>query len=81
MGLEVLKHHCGVMAVWGQPNAAEMVFHGLYALQHRGQESAGIVSTDGKYFYKRHGMGVVTRVFDTPEKLHDLKGHAAIGHN
>jgi len=81
MGLETLRHHCGVFAIWGVPNAAEMTYHGLYALQHRGQESAGIVSSDGKLFYRRQGMGMVTRVFDTAEKLKDLIGHAAIGHN
>ncbi len=80
MSAEQLKEYCGVMAVWGNDNAAEMVFHGLYSLQHRGQESAGIVSTDGVNFRHRLGMGVLTTVFDTPEKLHELNGHAAIGH-
>lgn len=81
MGLETLKHHCGVVAVWNASHASELVFHGLYSLQHRGQESVGIVSTDGKHFYKRHGMGLVTQVFNEPRTLNDLHGRAAIGHN
>ncbi|MDP8207545.1 MAG: amidophosphoribosyltransferase [Candidatus Electryonea clarkiae] len=81
MGLEKIRHHCGVTAVWGDPNAAELVFHGLYSLQHRGQESAGIVSTDGDHFFRHVGMGVLTHVFDTPNKLKELKGFSAIGHN
>ncbi len=81
MGLETLRHHCGVIAVWGAENSAELAFHGLYSLQHRGQEASGIVSTDGTRFFRRHGFGVLSRVFDSPEKLTVLKGHAAIGHN
>ena len=74
MGLEKIPHHCGVMAVWGDVNAAEMVFHGLYSLQHRGQESSGIVSSDGDRFYRHAGMGVLTHVFDNHAKLEELKG-------
>lgn len=81
MGCETIKHHCGVIAVWGVPNAAELAFHGLYSLQHRGQEAAGIVSTDGKKFYRKLGMGTVTQIFSSPEVLQSLVGHAAIGHN
>ncbi len=81
MGCETIRHHCGVMAVWGVPNAAELVFHGLYALQHRGQESAGIVSTDGDRFYRHAGMGTLTAVFDSPNQVERLQGYAAIGHN
>ncbi|HEB83931.1 MAG TPA: amidophosphoribosyltransferase, partial [Bacteroidetes bacterium] len=81
MALETLRHHCGVMAVWGVEHASEMVFHGLYSLQHRGQESAGIVSSDGEKFYRRLGMGTLTQVFHSPRILAELKGRAAIGHN
>ncbi len=80
MSAEQIKEFCGVMGVWGDDNAAEMVFHGLYSLQHRGQESAGIVASDGKNFRHRLGMGVLTTVFNTPEKIHELEGRAAIGH-
>ena len=44
---EYPKHYCGVFGVYGHPNAAELTYYGLYALQHRGQESAGIVTLDG----------------------------------
>src|SRR5512147_1439215 len=73
------KHYCGVFGVFGHPNAAELAYYGLYALQHRGQESAGIVSCDGTDFYKHHGMGLVSQVF-TGNTLHGLAGHMAVGH-
>ena len=73
------KHYCGVFGVFGHPNAAELTYYGLYALQHRGQESAGIVTCDGTEFYKHHGMGLVSQVF-TGHALHGLVGHMAVGH-
>ena len=73
------KHYCGIFGIYGHPNAAELTYYGLYALQHRGQESAGIVSCDGKQFRKHIGMGLVPQVF-TGEILHDLTGHMALGH-
>src|SRR5438874_5433294 len=76
---EYPKHYCGVFGVYGHPNAAELSYYGLYALQHRGQESAGIVVSDGKHFRTHKGMGLVSQVFDG-EVLHDLVGHIAIGH-
>jgi len=81
MASETIKEFCGVMGIWNAENAAELVYHGLYALQHRGQESAGIVSTDGEKFRRRLGMGTLSHVFHSPESLQELKGHAAIGHN
>src|SRR5271165_6874845 len=57
------KHYCGVFGVYGHPNAAELTYYGLYALQHRGQESAGIVTSDGKQFHTHKGMGLVSQVF------------------
>ncbi len=74
------KHYCGVFGVFGHPNAAELTYYGLYALQHRGQESAGIVSSDGRQFREYKGMGLVPQVFNG-EILHDLIGEMAIGHN
>ncbi len=71
--------HCGVCAVYGHPEAAKLTYLGLYALQHRGQESAGIVSTDGHKLVGHKGMGHVAEVF-TEEVLQGLPGHAAIGH-
>ncbi|HAB15070.1 MAG TPA: amidophosphoribosyltransferase [Verrucomicrobiota bacterium] len=73
------KHYCGVFGIYGHPNAAEISYYGLYALQHRGQESAGIVSTDGEKFYAHKGMGLVPAIFDG-EVLHKLIGRSAIGH-
>jgi amidophosphoribosyltransferase len=73
------KHYCGVFGVYGHPNAAELTYYGLYALQHRGQESAGIVTSDGRQFYKHKGMGLVSQVFKG-SILHELAGHIAIGH-
>ncbi len=73
------KHYCGVFGVYGTPNAAEVAYCGLYALQHRGQESAGIVTSDGRQFRRHIGMGLVPNVFNGAT-LHDLVGHMAIGH-
>ena len=73
------KHYCGVFGVFGHPNAAELTYYGLYALQHRGQESAGIVTSDGKQFREHKGMGLVSQIFKGTI-LHDLVGHNAIGH-
>jgi amidophosphoribosyltransferase len=73
------KHYCGVFGVFGHPNAAELTYYGLYALQHRGQESAGIVTCHNGEFLKHHGMGLVPQVFN-PSILHDLVGDMAIGH-
>jgi amidophosphoribosyltransferase len=73
------KHYCGVFGVYGHPNAAELTYYGLYALQHRGQESAGIVTSDGKHFRKHVGMGLAPQVF-TGEILHSLVGKMAVGH-
>ncbi|MBI4323885.1 MAG: amidophosphoribosyltransferase [Chloroflexi bacterium] len=73
------KHYCGVVGVYGHPNAAELAYYGLYALQHRGQESAGIVTSDGRQFLKYIGMGLVSQVFNGAI-LHDLVGSMAVGH-
>jgi amidophosphoribosyltransferase len=73
------KHYCGVFGVHGHPNAAELTYYGLYALQHRGQESAGIVACDGKQFRKHVGMGLVSQVF-SGSILHGLVGDMAVGH-
>lgn len=73
------KDHCGVFGVYGHPNAAELTYYGLYALQHRGQESAGIVSCDGRQFRVHRGMGLVPQVF-SGRILRDLEGDMAMGH-
>ena len=73
------KHYCGVFGIYGHPNAAELTYYGLYALQHRGQESAGIVACDGIQFRKHLGMGLVSQVF-SGNILHGLVGQMAVGH-
>src|SRR6185503_264125 len=74
------KHYCGVFGVYGHPNAAELTYYGLYALQHRGQESAGIVTSDGRQFRAHKGMGLVSQIFSAPGVLHNLVGSLAVGH-
>lgn len=74
------KHYCGVFGVWGHPDASRLTYYGLFALQHRGQESAGIVTCDKDgMFYSHRGMGLVSTVFKG-QVLSDLKGDIAIGH-
>ncbi|MGD9896111.1 MAG: amidophosphoribosyltransferase [Candidatus Methylacidiphilaceae bacterium] len=71
---------CGVFAVYGHPNAATLAMYGLYALQHRGEESAGIATSDGKRPFRIHrGMGLVSHVFDSAS-LASLSGQMAVGH-
>src|SRR5229473_6078943 len=70
---------CGVFAIYGHPEAANLTYLGLYALQHRGQESAGIASSDGRGIHCHKSMGHVADIF-TPEVLGNLPGELAIGH-
>jgi len=77
---EKFKDACGVFGVYDHPEAAKITYLGLHALQHRGQESAGIVTSDGKRLHAELGMGLVTDVF-SPEVLSRLPGKMAIGHN
>ena len=72
---------CGVFAIYGHPNPSEMAYLGLYALQHRGQESSGIVTSDGSDLYYHRGMGLVSEVFSDQGMFKYLKGRSAIGHN
>ena len=71
--------HCGVFGIFGHPEAAKMAYLGLYALQHRGQESAGIASTDGTEVHVHKSLGHVQDIF-TPTVIAKLPGDAAIGH-
>ncbi len=73
------REECGVFAVYGHPEAARVTFFGLFALQHRGQESAGIVAADGCDVWHHKGMGLASEVFKE-DNLSRLKGHLAIGH-
>jgi amidophosphoribosyltransferase len=75
-----LHEECGVFGIFGHPDAANLTYLGLYALQHRGQESAGIVSSDGKRLYGEKAMGLVADIFNE-DRIKKLPGHMAIGHN
>jgi amidophosphoribosyltransferase len=71
---------CGVFGVFGHPDAAALSALGLHALQHRGQEAAGIVAYDGEQFNAHRGMGLVSDNFSSKEIIGKLRGHSAIGH-
>ena len=75
-----LREECGVFGIWGADNAAGFVALGLHALQHRGQEAAGITSFDGKHFHSHRAMGHVAGNFDRDDVIRRLAGRAAIGH-
>ncbi|HEU4407677.1 MAG TPA: amidophosphoribosyltransferase [Polyangiaceae bacterium] len=70
---------CGVFGIYGHPEAANLTYLGLHALQHRGQEAAGIVTTEGRVLYSHRGEGLVHEVFNEAA-IGRLPGHAAIGH-
>lgn len=74
-----LGEECGVFGVWGHGDAASLCYYGLHALQHRGQESAGICTTDNGQFHYYRGMGLVKEVFNNTN-LQELKGSNAIAH-
>ena len=74
-----LKEECGIFGVFGHPEAAKLTYFGLYALQHRGEESAGIVISDGTWVREHKGMGLVPEVFNE-QQLARLQGNLAIGH-
>jgi len=71
---------CGVFGVFGHPDAAALAALGLHALQHRGQEAAGIVAYDGEQFNAHRGMGLVSDNFSSKDVIGKLLGHSAIGH-
>lgn len=76
---DTLKEECGVFGVFGHPEAASLSYYGLHALQHRGEESAGICVTNGDEFNYHRGMGLVKEVFDR-DLLASLHGDRSIGH-
>ena len=77
--LDGFRDECGVFGIFGHAEAARLTYLGLYALQHRGQESCGIVSSDGAQLRSERAMGLVSDVFDA-ERLNRLPGESAIGH-
>ncbi|HUB25262.1 MAG TPA: amidophosphoribosyltransferase [Tepidisphaeraceae bacterium] len=74
------KEKCGIFGVWGTPHASQIVYQGLFAQQHRGQESAGIVASDGTQLRGHTGMGLVSQVFNSRMLREELAGIASIGH-
>ena len=70
---------CGIVGVYNHPEASNLAYLGLYALQHRGQESSGIVSYDGGQLHSHQAMGLVADTYTEPV-LKKLKGTMAIGH-
>jgi amidophosphoribosyltransferase len=77
--MDKFKDECGVFGIFGHPEASNLTYLGLYALQHRGQESAGIATSDGTRVRLSVAMGEVAEAFNE-DKLRDLPGRAAIGH-
>ncbi|WP_303721204.1 amidophosphoribosyltransferase [Malonomonas rubra] len=75
-----LHEECGVFGIFGHPEAANLSYLGLYALQHRGQESCGIVASDGYHLNAHLGMGLVSDVFKKDDVFDRLPGRSAIGH-
>ena len=76
----MIHDQCGVFGILGNRDAARLTYLGLYALQHRGQESAGIVTSESGQVHLHKGMGQVADVFDDQNILERLKGDIAIGH-
>ena len=74
------RDECGVFGIYGHPDAAAITALGLHALQHRGQEAAGIVSFDGSHFFAERRLGLVGDNFTKPAVLNQLAGQSAIGH-
>jgi len=76
------KEECGVIGLFTpEYEAARLAYFGLFALQHRGQESAGICTSDGIQLHMHRGLGLVNQVFNSEEILHSLPGHIAVAHN
>lgn len=79
--MEETKEKCGVFGIYGEGlEVARLTYFGLYALQHRGQESSGIATADGDSIYSHKGMGLVSQVF-TEKDIAALPGHISVGHN
>src|ERR671914_1129929 len=77
--MDKFRDECGVFGIFNHEDAARLTYLGLYALQHRGQESAGMVSSDGERMHTARGMGYVSEIFKE-EQLARLPGRSATGH-
>src|SRR5258708_31441756 len=79
--MQEAKEKCGVFGIYGKDvDVARIAYFGLYALQHRGQESAGLATSDGERLRTHKGMGLIAQVFDE-QSITNLHGHIAVGHN
>ncbi len=74
------KEKCGLFGIWGPSNASQICYQGIFAQQHRGQESAGIATSDGTELRGHAAMGLVAQVFNSRMLREELVGHAAVGH-
>jgi len=79
-GEDKISDKCAVFGIIGEKNASELTYYALHNLQHRGQETAGIVSYDGEMYHYRRGKGIVNDVFVESDFSERLVGHAALGH-
>ena len=80
MNLYRPKEECGIFGIYNHREASNLTYLGLYALQHRGQEACGIVSSDGQRLYSHKSMGLVADVFGNPDIFRNVPGDSAIGH-
>lgn len=78
--IKSLNEECGIFGVFESPHANQLTYLGLHALQHRGQEGAGIVTVDQDKFYQHRDRGLLSEVFKDPKDLYQLTGNTAIGH-
>ena len=75
-----MKEECAIFGIFGNPDAAKLTYLGLYSLQHRGQESTGIITSDGNEMFEHKSMGLVSEVF-SDDIINSLRGNLAVGHN
>ena len=74
-----LHEECGVVAIWGDDNAAQLTYYGLHSLQHRGENFCEIISFNNGEFFKENGFNLINKVF-TEEKIEKLKGNISFGY-
>lgn len=80
LNVRSLNEECGIFGVWGRSDAAQLTYYGLHALQHRGQEGAGIVANNNGHLWQERGLGLLSDVFRDTSRIEALAGESAIGH-
>lgn len=80
-GADKPRENCGIVGIYGDPEASQLAYLSLHALQHRGQEGSGIVTTNGENVFRHVGLGLVSDVYANKDRFARLVGHIAIGHN